>query len=241
MSTHSEDRHLPSVDPRTLSEPTKCLLGFIGRIPYTDALALQHELHSDCAAGRIPGILLLLEHDPVITIGVKESSSRNVLVSEETLEEHGVALVETDRGGDVTYHGPGQLVGYPIFRLRDISEDLNGYLRGLEESVILALAEFGLVGERNGPAGVWAGEKKVCSIGVAVRKWTTYHGFALNVDPCMEHFSLINPCGLESRRMTSLAELLGEAPGMDAVRDACARGFAKTFNLEYEPWYSGIC
>ena len=241
MSTHSEDRHLPSMVPRTLCKPTKCLLGVIDRLPYTDALALQHELHADCAAGRISGILLLLEHDPVITIGVKQSSDRNVLASEDALEERGIALVETDRGGDVTYHGPGQLVGYPIFRLRDISYDLNSYLRWLEESVISALAEFGLAGERNGPAGVWVGGRKVCSIGVAVRKWTTYHGFALNVDPCMEHFSLINPCGLESRRMTSLAELLGEAPGMEAVRDACARGFAKTFSLEYERWYWGIC
>lgn len=228
---HSEDRHLV---PRADSKPTKCLLGFIDRISYTNALALQRELHADCAEGRIPGAFLLLEHDPVITIGVKQSSAGNVLASADVLRERGVELVETDRGGDVTYHGPGQLVGYPIFRLRDIADDLNGYLRGLEESVISALAEFGLTGERNGPAGVWVGDKKVCSIGVAVRRWTTYHGFALNVDPSMEHFGLINPCGLESGRITSLAEMLGEAPEMRAVRDACARGFAKVFSVEYD-------
>jgi len=235
VSAHTEDRHLPSGAPRKLSEPTKCLLGIIDRISYANALALQRELHADCVEGRIPGALLLLEHDPVITIGVKQLSAGNVLVSRDVLRERGVELVETDRGGDVTYHGPGQLVGYAIVRLREIAVDLNGYLRGLEQSVISALAEFGLAGERNGPAGVWVAGKKVCSIGVAVRKWTTYHGFALNVNPCMEHFSLINPCGLESGRITSLAELLGEAPEMAAVRDACARGFAKTFNLEYDP------
>jgi lipoate-protein ligase B len=228
--------NLPTQKSQLISSPTECLIETIDRISYADALAYQHELHAKCVSGEIPGVLLLLEHDPVITIGVKQASSRNVLVSEDVLRGQGVELVETDRGGDVTYHGPGQLVGYPIFRLRDISQDLTCYLRGLEEAVISALAEFGLIGERNGPAGVWVGGEKVCSIGVAVRKWTTYHGFALNVDPCIEHFALINPCGLESRQITSLAELLGEAPNMSAVREACARGFSKVFNVTFKPY-----
>ena len=213
-----------------------CLLYNISRISYTEALALQHDLHEQCAALEIPGMLILLEHDPVITMGVKESSRSNVVSSPEYLRKQGIELVETDRGGDVTYHGPGQLVGYPIVRLRELGGDLHAYLRALEQSIIDALGEFGLEGNRNGPAGVWVGDKKVCSIGIAVRKWVTYHGFALNVDPIMEHFSLINPCGLESRQISSMAELLGSAPDMSAVRDACARGFAKNFNLNLKQW-----
>lgn len=228
--------------PRSNDEPTacsstrpRCLVHNIPRISYTDALALQHAFHQDCVDSRIPGMLLLLEHDPVITMGVKTRQG-NVLVPESVLSARGVELVETDRGGDVTYHGPGQLVGYPIVRLRELGGDLHGYLRGLEQCVIDTLAEFGLEGRRNGPAGVWVGEKKVCSIGVAVRRWVSYHGFALNVDPNLAHFSLINPCGLESERITSMARLLGVAPPMDAVRAVCARSFARVFGLDLVPW-----
>lgn len=214
-----------------MSESRDCPVYHIDRISYTDALALQLDLHARCAAGEIPGALLLLEHNPVITIGVKAKSSANVLLGPEALKAKGVELVRTDRGGDVTYHGPGQLVGYPIFRLRDLGGDLHAYLRGLEQSIIDALAEFGLEAGRNGLAGVWIDEKKVCSIGIAVRRGITYHGFALNVDPDPAHFALINPCGLSSDKITSMAELLGAAPDMNDVRDACARCFAGTFGL----------
>lgn len=210
----------------------------IERISYTEALDLQLELHAKCAAGEIPGILLLLEHDPVITMGVGTSAG-NVLASPETLRREGIELVETDRGGDVTYHGPGQLVGYPIFRLRELGRDLHEFLRSVEQSIIDALAEFGLCGERNGPAGVWVGGRKVCSIGVAVRKWVTYHGFALNVAPDMRHFQFINPCGLDAERVTSLQELLGTPPDMGDVREACARGFERNFGIRFVPWLGG--
>lgn len=213
----------------------ECLLRNIERVSYADALSLQHRLHERCATGEIPGVLILLEHDPVITMGVKTGEG-NVHVSAEALKKQGITLVETDRGGDVTYHGPGQLVGYPIVRLRELGSDLHSYLRNLEQSIINALGEFGLRGERNGPAGVWVGEKKVCSIGIAVRKWVTYHGFALNVDPVMSHFSFINPCGLASEKITSMAELLGAAPEMSVVRDVCARSFAEVFGLDLIPW-----
>lgn len=216
--------------------PTESLICSVGRISYPEALDLQIKLRDHCADHIIPGILLLLEHDPVITIGVKRASESNILAGRGSLEQYGVAVYNTDRGGDVTYHGPGQLVGYPIFRLRELTGDLHGYLRSLEDSVILTLAEFGLKGERNGPAGVWVGGKKICSIGVAVRKWVTYHGFALNVDPAMEHFSLINPCGLDSQQITSMARLLGYTPAMDSVRDTFAQQFAKVFNLSFTPW-----
>lgn len=210
----------------------------IERISYTKALALQLNLHAKCIEGKFPGVLILLEHDPVITMGVGTGEG-NILASPDILQREGIALVETDRGGDVTYHGPGQLVGYPIFRLRELGGDLHGYLRNVEQSIIDALAEFGLRGERNGPAGVWVGDKKICSIGVAVRKWVTYHGFALNVAPNMRHFNYINPCGLNSERMTCLKDLLGIAPEMDEVRRACARGFERNFGIRFVPWPGG--
>lgn len=217
---------------------TECLLYNIERLSYTKALDLQLDIHAKCAKGDLPGVLVLLEHDPVITMGVKTGEG-NVLASEEILQREGVELVWTDRGGDVTYHGPGQLVGYPIFRLRLMGLDLHGYLRTLEQSIIDALAEFGLKGERNGPAGVWVGDRKVCSIGVAVRKWVTYHGFAMNVAPNMQHFSLINPCGLASEQITCLRDLLGVAPDMAEVRAACARGFERNFDVNLRPWPGG--
>ncbi|MHB9035298.1 MAG: lipoyl(octanoyl) transferase LipB [Armatimonadota bacterium] len=226
----------PTNEIYTPREPSDCLLRNIERISYADALSMQTELHDRCVAGDIPGVLILLEHDPVITMGVKTSSRGNVLASPELLKAQGVELVETDRGGDVTYHGPGQLVGYPIVRLRELTGDVHSYLRALEQTVIDTLAEFGLEGNRNGPAGVWVKDRKVCSIGIAVRKWVTYHGFALNVNPNLSHFELINPCGLVSEQITSMAELLGAAPDMRDVREAYARAFSKVFNVTLRAW-----
>lgn len=220
------------------ARPAELFLYNIERISYAKALSLQLEFHEKCAAGDLPGILMLLEHDPVITMGVKTGEG-NVLASSDTLRREGVELVETDRGGDVTYHGPGQLVGYPIFRVREMGGDLHAYLRALEQSIIDAIAEFGLKGERNGPAGVWVGDLKVCSIGVAVRKWVTYHGFALNVAPNMRHFALINPCGLAAERISCLRDLLGFTPDMADVRHACARGFERNFGIKFAPWPGG--
>ena len=235
-----KDIETPGISQLDNSSEHNCYLYNIERISYTKCLNLQHEFHELCAAQSIPGMLMLLEHDPVITMGVKSSSKGNVIVSPQILTAQGVELVQTDRGGDVTYHGPGQLVGYPIFRLREMGGDLHGYLRSLEQSVIDTLAEFGLAGGRNGPAGVWVGEKKVCSIGVAVRKWVTYHGFALNVSPNLAHFSLINPCGLASEQITSMAELLGTAPNMNDVREVYARCFANIFGIRLQPWLGVI-
>ena len=226
--------HLPLTPvPATSANTRKCILYNIPRIFYTEALKLQHDLHARCAAREIPGALILLEHDPVVTTGVKTTLG-NVLLTAAALRKRGVELVETDRGGDATYHGPGQLVGYPILRLGDIGADLHGYLRALEQSVIHALSEYGLKGRRNGPAGVWVGDKKICSIGIAVRKHVTYHGFALNVNPHMSHFAFINPCGLSAAQITSMFELLGTPPDMADVREVYARSFAGTFGLDLE-------
>jgi lipoate-protein ligase B len=186
--------------------------------------------------GEIPGVFILVEHEPTITMGVKLTSRANMLISPEAAKAKGIEVVETDRGGDVTYHGPGQLVGYPIVRLRELGGDLHGYLRTIEQSIIDTLAHFGLEGNRNGPAGVWVGEKKVCSIGIAIRKWVTYHGFALNVDPDLSPFSLINPCGLASDKISSMARLLGAALDMREVREVYARSFAAAFGLALERW-----
>lgn len=238
MQAH-QDAAVPRID-RNISPPVQCFLYNIERISYTDALALQHRFHEYCVSGRISGMLLLLEHDPVITMGVKTRQT-NILASAQLLDAMGIQLVETDRGGDVTYHGPGQLVGYPILPLRGIGCDLHAYLRTLEQCIIDTLGEFGLEGRRNGPAGVWVGDKKVCSIGIAVRKWVTYHGFALNVNPNLSHFSLINPCGLEASRITSMAELLSDLPAIEDVRRVCERNFAKVFKLKLVPWGEGAC
>jgi len=212
------------------SIPRHCLLYSLGRVSYTKALRLQMRLHARCASGEIPGALVLLEHDPVITMGVKTNQS-NILADPESLRERGIELVRIDRGGDVTYHGPGQLVGYPILKLSEVDGDVHAYLRALEQTVIDTLAGFGLEGYRNPPAGVWVAGRKVCSIGIAVRKRVTYHGFALNVDPDMSYFSLINPCGLDSTCLTSMADLLGGAPEMSEVRAAYLDSFLKVFGL----------
>ncbi|MFQ3549337.1 MAG: lipoyl(octanoyl) transferase LipB [Armatimonadota bacterium] len=217
----------------------KCFLYTLGRIGYQKALDMQHNLHNQTSSKQIPGALMLLEHDPVITMGVKSTSCGNLLADENILKSEGIEVISTDRGGDITYHGPGQLVGYPILALRSISRDLHTYLRDLEESIILLLAEYGLKGNRNGPAGVWVGNKKVCSIGVAVRKWTTYHGFALNICPNLDHFSYINPCGLKSSDITSISELLKKDISLDEVMNKYLASFEKIFGLSLIP-YQGV-
>ncbi len=228
MDTMSQTNSLRSPDN---NGATEIPLYNITRLSYTKALSLQLELHDKVVAAELPGALILLEHDPVITKGVKTGPA-NVLVSPQALESQGIELVDTDRGGDVTYHGPGQLVGYPILPIRKMGGDLHAYLRQIEQCIIDVLAGFGLDARRDEVAGVWISSHKVCSIGVAIRKWVAYHGFALNVDPNMDHFRLINPCGLASDQLTSLKELLGYAPPMDEVRAACAKAFEHNFGIK---------
>jgi lipoate-protein ligase B len=173
--------------------------------------------------------LLLLEHSPVITIGAA-GGEESLLATTEQLESAGVALVHTDRGGNITYHGPGQLVGYPIFDLRSHGKDVHRFIRNLEQVVIGCLEDFGVKGEAVPKlTGVWVGEEKICSIGIAVRRWISYHGLALNVSPNFEHWSLINPCGLVGRQVTSLERLIGHNPGMDAVKRSIVDKFVEVF------------
>jgi lipoyl(octanoyl) transferase len=200
-----------------------------GLVPYAEALAWQRRLVAERSTGQAPDTLLLLEHPPTITLGVRADPA-NVLLDAAALAARGVAVVPTDRGGDVTYHAPGQLVGYPILKLSQHGADLGRYVRGIEQVVIDTLADYGLVGERvPGLTGVWVaeGRAKVCAIGVRLSAaGVTSHGFALNVAPDLAGFSLIVPCGITDRAVTSLAALLGTAPPLEEVAARLLAHFA---------------
>ena len=181
----------------------------LGLVPYRDALALQEERVRACAEGEAADTLFLLEHPPVLTAG-RGTGEGSLKSDDATLARHGLEVVPVSRGGDVTWHGPGQLVGYPICNLGAREHDLHRFLRGLEQGLLDSLKRFGIEAHRTeGRTGVWVGKRKIASIGIAVRRWVTYHGFALNVRPDLGHFGLIDPCGLKGVQMTSMAELLG--------------------------------
>ena len=203
----------------------------LGLLPYGEALELQAQLVEDRKAGRIPDQLLLLEHPPVITLGVKARKDRsNVLATPEALSAAGVELFETGRGGDVTYHGPGQLVGYPILDLRPDRCDVHRYVRDLEEALILAVATFGVTsGRLEGLTGTWVGTEKLAAIGVRISRWVTSHGFALNVTTNLSHFDLIVPCGIVDKGVTSLERLTGSHLAMDRVEDSIIEAMSRVF------------
>lgn len=182
-------------------------------------------------AGEVPDTLFLVEHDPVLTLGTS-TQPENLLLSEAELRERGYELAEVGRGGDVTYHGPGQLVGYPVLDLKPDRTDLHRYLRDLEEVLIRALATFGLTaGREEGLTGVWLPEGKVAAIGVRVSSgWITSHGFALNVAPDLAGFGVIVPCGIADRPVTSMARALGAAPDPVEVEAAVVRSFLDVFD-----------
>jgi lipoyl(octanoyl) transferase len=205
-------------------------------VSYGDGLELQARLVEERRRGEIGDTLLLLEHPPVITLGVKTRGNPiNIVASKETLEAEGVAVFETGRGGDITYHGPGQLVGYPIIDLRPDRCDVHQYVRDIEEVLIHAIAEFGISGTRvEGRTGVWVGapgrEEKIAAIGVRISRWITSHGFALNVSTNLRHFQLIVPCGIADRGVTSISRVLGHDVPMPDVEDAVARNWGRVFH-----------
>jgi lipoyl(octanoyl) transferase len=213
----------------------------LGLVEYQAALDLQRELVEQRKRGEISDQLLLLEHPDVITLGVKTRSDRShVLETPESLAAKGVALFETGRGGDVTYHGPGQLVGYPIFDLKPDRCDVHRYVRDLEEALIQAVARFGVTAGRvEGLTGIWVGESgredKLAAIGVRISRWVTSHGFALNVNTDLSRFGLIVPCGIVGRGVTSLQRLLGDAVPMAEVEDAVVQAFETVFLRAPEP------
>src|SRR5919202_1523415 len=214
--------------------PRELLVAPLGLRPYSEALDLQRELARARIAGELAqDLLLLVEHPPVVTLG-RAAKERHLIVPRPALAERGVELYEVGRGGDVTFHGPGQLVGYPIIDLRRHKQDLHWYLRQLEEALIRALAPYGISGER-APAytGVWTGGRKIASIGVHARDWVTWHGFALNVTTDLDYFDLIVPCGIQSVTMTSVErERAGaRAPSIDEMGASVAAAFGDVFQL----------
>ena len=210
----------------------------LGVIGYAAALELQRELVEQRKRGDIPDQLLLLEHPDVITLGVKTRSDRShVLESEAELARQGVQLFETGRGGDVTFHGPGQLVGYPIIDLKPDRCDVHRYVRDLEEVLIQAVADFGIAAGRiEGLTGIWVGPEgkkaKLAAIGVRISRWVTSHGFALNVSTDLSRFGLIVPCGITDKGVTSMERLLGRRVAMAEVADAVAVRFAAVFTAQ---------
>jgi lipoyl(octanoyl) transferase len=229
-------------------------LNNLGRVRYADALALQHRLVERQKQGKGSDTLLLLEHDPVFTLG-RNAQEEHILAPREFLGQIGIETFRVERGGDVTYHGPGQLVGYPILDLRHFRLDVGWFVRSLEDVVIETLHGFDLEAWRVGAdargrrdpklVGVWVAnpsddpserlihpEAKIAQIGARIESWITYHGFALNVDPMMEHFQFIVPCGIPDKPVTSLARALKQTFPMEEVRDRVARAFEKVFDAE---------
>ena len=202
----------------------------LGLVPYDQALRLQEELVAQRRAGEIPDQLLLLEHPHVITLGTSAHLD-NVLVGQEERTLLGIQLFETGRGGDVTYHGPGQLVGYPILDLKPDRQDLHRYVRDIEETLMRALARFAVTGSRKpGLTGVWVGDDKIAAIGVRVSSgWITSHGFALNVATDLRFFDAIIPCGIREYGVTSLAHATSRAPSLADVMEAVEAAFRDVF------------
>ncbi len=204
----------------------------LGRVRWAEAYALQQELSEQRKRREIPDQLLLVEHPHVVTMG-RNGHMENVIAGEELLARAGIDFHHTNRGGDVTYHGPGQLVGYPILDLNEWKRDVHAYVRAVEEVIIRTVGAFGLTGERvAGATGVWVNGAKVCAIGVHISRWVTSHGFALNVETDLQYFQYIIPCGL-TLPVTSM-RALGVAAGLDEVKPVLRQQFANVFGYETE-------
>jgi lipoyl(octanoyl) transferase len=203
----------------------------LGCIPYADALTLQRLLVEDRRAGRIDDLLLLLEHPHVLTLGVRGDGGRShILATPEALGARGVEVHESGRGGDITYHGPGQIVGYPIMDLQPDRCDVHRFVRDIEEVLIRTASDYGVeAGRVEGLTGVWVGREKLAAIGVRISRWVTSHGFAFNVTTDLEYFNLIVPCGIADRSVTSLALLLGHPVDRAEVEDRIVAHFGDVF------------
>ena len=212
----------------TLASVAECHVRDLGRLGYAPALAMQHDLAEQRKRGEIADQLLFVEHPHVVTMG-RNGHCENVLASVEVLERAGIEFHHADRGGDVTYHGPGQIVGYPIFDLRDWKRDVVAYIRGIEEVLIQTLAGFGIAAGRHlGASGAWVGDAKVAAVGVHISRWVATHGFALNLNTDLNYFQYIIPCGL-TQPVTSMRALGSDATRSD-VTAALTHAFARVFN-----------
>ena len=207
-----------------------CEYRYPGRTAYAEALALQQSLHDARKRNEISDTLLLLEHPHVITLG-RAAKLANILVDEQTRIEKQIELFETGRGGDVTYHGPGQLVGYPIISLAPDAQDVRRYVRNIQEVLVRTVRHFGVEAEPRGGehVGVWVGDDKLAAIGIRISRWVTMHGFALNVTTNLEYFKLIVPCGIQDYGVTSLEKILGTKIETETVAEIAARHFGEVF------------
>ncbi len=194
---------------------------WLGRVGYGEAWELQRTVFGEVLRGERPNTFLLCEHPDVITLGRNARNDANLVLSRELLEANGYEVFDVDRGGDVTYHGPGQLVGYPIVRLEDFREDLGWYMRTIEEMIIRAIGRYGMSGARRpGMSGVWCDDRKICAIGVRASRWVTMHGFALNVTTDLARFSAIVPCGIADYGVTSILQETGVAHALPEIAAA---------------------
>lgn len=201
----------------------------LGQKDYKEVWDIQKIIHEKRVQEKLCNTLLLVEHNPVITMG-KSGKTLNLLLSPKVLEQKGIAYYEIERGGDVTYHGPGQLVGYPIFNVKKGLAGIRPFVNKMEDAIIQTLAIFGISGEkREKMIGVWAKEKKICSIGIAVKRWVCFHGFALNVNTNLDDFNLIVPCGLKNVTMTSMQEILQKQVDFDKVKQNIIDSFGLVF------------
>ena len=197
-----------------------------GLVPYKDALVLQREMHAKRLNNDIPDTLILLEHQPVYTFG-KNSNQSNLL------DPRDAEVIQSDRGGDITWHGPGQLVGYPIINLENHRKSVSWYMRNLEEVIIQTLNGFNIAGDRiKGMTGVWVGDQKICAMGVRLSRWVTMHGFALNVRPDMSYFDGMIPCGIKGKGVVSMKGLLDIDIPMDDVKPGLIKAFQAVFEFD---------
>lgn len=206
----------------------------LGRIAYEEALALQREIRERRVEEAIGDVVITLEHEPVFTVG-RSGSLENLLVPRVSLDERGISIVHVERGGDITYHGPGQLVVYPIVDLRDEGRDIKGFILRLEETILRVLADFGVHARRHeGRPGAWVGGRKIASIGIHVRRWITMHGVAINLDVDRTHFAMIRPCGLPVE-IVSIRDLTGESIDVGEAAKAFARAASEVFGWTIRP------
>ena len=209
-----------------------CEAHWLGIVPYDDGLRIQESAVQRLRSGDVPEQLLLLEHPHVFTLG-RGADSSNILADRQQLESNSVEVHETGRGGDVTYHGPGQLVGYPIINLKPDRCDVHRYVRDIEEVLIRTIAEFGVTGTRiAGLTGVWVGNEKIGAIGVRIARWITSHGFALNVNTDLSYFKMIVPCGITDKGVTSISRLLGREIELGDVARIASLQFAQVFDRD---------
>lgn len=211
----------------------KLLVAQLDEIDYLEALSMQEQLLQLRQQDKIPDILLLLQHPPTLTLGTRDNR-HNILLPEAELERQGVKVYKINRGGDVTYHGPGQIVGYPILNLKGFGKSVRVYVDKLEDLFIRLLREeYGITAGRDSQyTGVWVGNEKITAIGCAVKRWVTMHGFAFNVNTNLTHFNWINPCGITDRGVTSLQKLLGQTQNMEQVYQQVVKHFSQVLDCE---------